>query len=984
MSSLDAETEHGPEYGQFDRIHQVMATCLDRMEREGPSAIEAICAEHQEIASELRRRLETLRSIGFLTQADDAAGDEFPERLGDFRLLQKLKGGGMGVVYAAEQVSLGRVVALKLIRPEQLYFPGSRERFQREAEAIARLRHPGIVPIYSVGEERGIPYFAMELVNGCSLTEVVRALSDREPERLREKDLTAILESKLEAGPGERPSGSPVPPRRGSWADACVRITRDLADALSHAHRLGVLHRDLKPSNVMITREGRVVLLDFGLAVLEGASRLTSAGSRVGSAPYMPPEQISGQPNEVDERSDVYSLGVTLYELLTLRLPFPQTNLQALRLSVVTGQAPPVRRLNPAVSWDVETVCRKAMDPDPARRYASAEAFSRDLTNILNQQPIEAARAGAALRLLRFCQRRPALAVTAMLGSILVVGVPLTYALVTERANRRIQAALTQRNAQFTRAERNLRRSMDAVERMLTRFSDRELAGLPRMERVRREVLEDARKIYEGLAGDQPDDPIVRLRIAQSTAKIAGLHVLLGEIDPGFSAYRHSLEAFGELLRETPLEPEARSGAAHVRAQLGLLSMRTGDFDAAESLLLEALSSWRQLDRELPENPGVTSGLIETSNALERFYLLTHRFDEALEQGQLALLEARSAAKRSGHAHDLALALGNLASVRLARGESKEAEDLFEETVMVTGRLLDHDPNDSTAISTRASTLLNLALLYQGDGRLTAAERALAQVLQEFGRQVEQQPERTDLREMLARAGIQMGEIHIDLQREIDAAADFREALEQARRLVLDAPELHSARTLLSNCLGSLADLEVRAGRVSEAAPLYREGIELLARLAEENPEDETHHSNQGQNLEGLAYVALASDRPGEQIELLQQALGCYRAAFDLAGTGSFAEQRYTDVAGRLVPLLLEARRANELFELAEQVAALHALDAEPLRAAAGILCQAAELDGEGAGRCHDRALEMLRAARNLDPELDLSDGTFDPIRDRL
>ena len=243
-----------------------------------------------------------------------------PTRLGPFRLLRELGAGGMGIVYLAEEEGLGRTVALKLIRPEHLFFPGSRERFQREIEAVARLQHPNIVPIFSVGEEQGLPFFAMEYVEGRSLSEILSGLRGRNPGELSGADLRAALGD--DEGQRESTSGTTRQLFDGNWADACIQLVMQVADALAHAHARGVLHRDIKPSNILLTPDGRARLLDFGLARTEGSQQLTQTTTQIGSLPYLPPEQLDESTRIPSERQDIYSLGVTLYELLALDSPF--------------------------------------------------------------------------------------------------------------------------------------------------------------------------------------------------------------------------------------------------------------------------------------------------------------------------------------------------------------------------------------------------------------------------------------------------------------------------------------------------------------------------------------------------------------------------------------------------------------------------------------------------------------------------------------
>jgi serine/threonine-protein kinase len=191
----------------------------------------------------------------------------------------------MGVVYLANQESLGREVALKLIKPEYLYFPEARERFQREIDVVARLQHPGIVPLYTVGEESGIPYLAMQRVEGLSLEDLLGTMREKRPEEISGEDIARALIGDAERSVEQRAAFEM------SWVEFCLRLVNQVADALHHAHRRGVLHRDIKPSNIMVTPNGRALLLDFGLASTRGTTKITRTNAQMGSVPYLSPEQ---------------------------------------------------------------------------------------------------------------------------------------------------------------------------------------------------------------------------------------------------------------------------------------------------------------------------------------------------------------------------------------------------------------------------------------------------------------------------------------------------------------------------------------------------------------------------------------------------------------------------------------------------------------------------------------------------------------------
>src|SRR5688572_4139649 len=219
------------------RLRGLIAACIEHIDREGERSLDAFLAGHPADAAFIRERVAALRTAGLLPAGGTTAA--FPERLGDFRLLRRLGSGGMGVVYVAVQESLQREVALKMVRPEHLYFPGARERFRREVESVARLQHPGIVPIYLVGECNGVPFFAMELVRGKTLAEVIQALP--------RQDVADFTADTVRQAVGDSSSAERVDLGR-SWVEAVLRIGLQVAEALAHAHERGVLHRDIKPS----------------------------------------------------------------------------------------------------------------------------------------------------------------------------------------------------------------------------------------------------------------------------------------------------------------------------------------------------------------------------------------------------------------------------------------------------------------------------------------------------------------------------------------------------------------------------------------------------------------------------------------------------------------------------------------------------------------------------------------------------------------
>ncbi len=447
---MKIKTEH--ERAVEELFHR--AVLLTEDEREGWLAVE--CAGDPALRAEVEVLLCADGRVApeFLERAGAAIGTWFEsgEQLGDYTIRERLGQGGMGVVYLAREAKLERDVALKIVRPDLLFFGHGRERLRREVDAIARLKHANILPVYSAGEEAGVPFFTMEFVEGCTLSEVLGYLNRRRPAALTAAALTGAIEELSRKTVGERPGRRAQAQFGLSWTEAAFRIALAVAEALEHAHERGILHRDVKPSNVMLTRDGRVLLLDFGLAASSEPSELTLTGFPVGTLPYMAPERLRGDAEPSGVKGDVYAAGVLLFELLTLRSPYLAPNAEVMRARILEASPPPIRSLNPQVPWDAETVCLTAMDRDPARRYASAAALAEDLANVLEHRPIRARRPGALLRARRFTERHPVASVAAALGLLLLVG-SAAFAAVQVSTNRELRAANSDKDTALARKD---------------------------------------------------------------------------------------------------------------------------------------------------------------------------------------------------------------------------------------------------------------------------------------------------------------------------------------------------------------------------------------------------------------------------------------------------------------------------------------------------------------------------------------------------
>jgi len=327
---------------------------------------------------------------------------------GDYELLEEIARGGMGVVFKARQVSLNRLVALKLISAGALATPDLVKRFKAEAEAAASLSHPNIVPIHEIGEHQGQHYFSMGLVDGPNLRDALAGrvrVSDQRSEQTR--------------------GDTPLTPATGLAPKEAARLLATIAEAVHYAHQRGVLHRDLKPGNILLDASQQPHLTDFGLAkVLQKESTLTHTYAVLGTPAYMSPEQARGDTKAVTIAADVYGLGAVLYETLTGVAPFGGSTVESIR-QVLDEEPRRPSFLNPAVDRDLETICLKCLEKDPERRYRSAEAMAEDLQRWLRQEPILARPATRLERVRKWVRRRPAIAALAATSALLLLVVAI-------------------------------------------------------------------------------------------------------------------------------------------------------------------------------------------------------------------------------------------------------------------------------------------------------------------------------------------------------------------------------------------------------------------------------------------------------------------------------------------------------------------------------------------------------------------------------
>jgi len=884
--------------------------------------------EHEDQFRELVRAVESLADLGISISSEGSrparrlSSQPVTGVLGDFRIVGEIGRGGMGVVYEAEQISLGRRVALKVLPFAALVDPKQLQRFQNEARAAASLDHPNIVHVYSVGCERAVHFYAMQYIEGQTLARVIAELRQLQEPKESEPDLTAVSEltrhllsgnDRLsndaeivaagtlaplgrEQGEGalSKPAGTLVPVGRGQGegvtdddppaelptpaddkraADAeqvsdvqrvagvdghrrealvgeppevdtqrepqaivstegsirtaaffrsVARLGIQAAEALEYAHQMGVVHRDIKPSNLILDTHGKLWISDFGLAQTQAGAEITMSGDILGTLRYMSPEQAEGNRRILDHHTDIYSLGVTLYELLTLQTPFDSDDRHKLIHQIIDSDPRPLRGLNPTIPRDLETIVLKAMAAEPESRYATGQDVADDLRRFLEDKPIQARRPSMAERAGKWSRRHQAVvASAAVLLVMAVVSLATSMALIW-RAQRKTDDALAEarqnllaadeqgriarQRASEAEAARNDAERAAAESRAVIDFLVKDLLGSASPEKTRSrkvtvdEVLANAEARIDQALGEQPVVEAAVRRVMGST------YLALGDYN---AAERHALRARELFTRH--LGPEDPWTLRSMNT-LGSALWKQGKLQEARELFGEVLAVQRRvLGEQHTETVGVMSNLAAVLLLQGELPEARNVYDQVLAVQYRVLGE--------DHPDTLA-SMNNLASVLSELGKLSEARDLLEQTLEVQRRLQSNEHPDTMA------SMCSLGAVLQKQGKLDEAHKLNEQVLA--------------LRYRV------LGEDHSDtLTSMANLAVTLRDhgQLDQARKLLEDA--LNTQRRVLGDehrdtlrSMGTLASVLHRQGELPEARKLIEQTLEVRRRIAGEDHPD--------------------------------------------------------------------------------------------------------------------------------------------------
>jgi len=768
-----------------------------------------------------------------------------------FRILRPHARGGLGAVFVALDSELDREVALKQILDDRADDPTSQIRFLMEAQITGGLEHPGIVPVYGLGAYGdGRPYYAMRFIRGDSLKEAIDQFHG-----------------------GSKAGALPAGPTglRDLALRKLLRRFMDVCNAIDYAHSRGVIHRDIKPANIIVGRHGETLVVDWGLAkpmgrvepgtdsgerVLMPSSASGSAetlpGSALGTPAYMSPEQAAGQLERLGPRSDVYSLGATLYCLLTGQPPFAGDVVDVIR-AVQKGEFRPPRQLDASIDPALEAICLQAMVHKPDDRYASSRALADDLDRWMADEPVTAWREPLARRARRWA-RRNRTAVTAAAVALVagVVGLSAVLAVQTRAKaelaaslNRETNAnmALAASNAEITRSRAAVQARYDlaveAIKTFHTGVSEDFLLKQEQFKEVRDRLLKSASDFYGKLGAllGKETDLDSRRALWQANYELAELTGKVGKPEDALAAHRQVLSAREALAAEIPAEPKIKADVGRSLTAVAGLLRSTGQTKEAEATYRKAETLLAELG---PTTAAARATLANCRSRLGGLLYSMGRDDEALSVYRLARAEQEALAAAPGATaesqRDLATTIDGVAYLLADTGKSSEAEAEFRKEQALFQKLVDENPVVTQFRSALAGShdYLGWMLHQMGKTSEADAEYRTAQAIHQ--KLADENPAVTQFRSALAVSNYLLGNLLAVTGKSLEAEAQYRKALAIQQKLADDNPAVTDFRNRLALSHNNLGNLLSSTDKSSEAEAEYRKALAIQQKLAGDNP----------------------------------------------------------------------------------------------------------------------------------------------------
>jgi serine/threonine protein kinase/tetratricopeptide (TPR) repeat protein len=748
-----------------------------------------------------------------------------------FRVLRPHARGGLGAVFVAFDSELHREVALKQIDEKHADEPFCRERFIAEAEITGGLEHPGVVPVYGLGADaRGRPYYAMRFIKGDSLKATV---------------VQFHTDQSLKHDPG----------RRSLELRKLLRRFTDACNAADYAHSRGVIHRDLKPANIIVGKYGETLVVDWGLAKSVGradrsigeetiapsasGSSETQPGRALGTPAYMSPEQARGELDRLGPRSDVYSLGATLYCLLTGRPPFAADDIGSVLHAVEQGQFPRPSQLDLALDPALEAICLKAMAVVPEDRYPTPRALADDLDRWMADEPVSAWREPYSRRARRWA-RRNRTAMTAVAAALLAGVFGLLAVLVVQT---QAQAELAAANGELSRSRAAVQAryelAVDAIDTFHTGVSEDFLLKEEKFQALRNRLLKSAADFYSKLSALLGKETGFSSRRALTAAnfELAELTAKVGRLDDALAAHRSVLAAREALVAEPAADAELKVDVARSLFALSSVLEMAGKNDEA----LAACRRSESLLTGLPAaSPSSRAALAFCRARLGTLLYNGDRFAEALAAFQQVLADQGASADSPGATDEarvnLAAASNGIGVLLWKTGKLPEAEAELRRALAIRQRLADDRPAVPAHRGHLADTHLRLAILLTDEGRPSEAEAEFLAALAIRRELADENPAVLDLRERLALVHVNVGGLRLKTNKPREAETEFREALRLLRALAGENPANATFRDELARCHSNFASALSAMGRTAAAEAELRAALAIRRERAAASP----------------------------------------------------------------------------------------------------------------------------------------------------
>jgi eukaryotic-like serine/threonine-protein kinase len=819
---------------------------------------------------------------------------------GDYQLQRELGRGGMGVVYKARQVSLNRPVALKMIKAGVLADAADLQRFQNEAEAVALLDHPGIVPVYEVGDHDGQRYFSMKLVEGGNLAEKLASFKD-DPK-------------------------------------AAATLLAEAAEAVHHAHMRGILHRDLKPANILVDTKGHPHVTDFGLAKrVEADIEMTASGAILGTPAYMSPEQAAGHRGTITTATDVYGLGAILYALLTSKAPFGCDSVIE-TLDAVRNQPPePPTKFNASIPRDLETICLKCLEKDPRRRYGSAQAMADDLRAWLGLRPISARRVSGVERAWLWCQRKPAIAALAAAVFVAIIGGTTAVIAVQARANGVLRDKnneltiannqITKANAELSAAKERVKQRFDLADEAIRLYhgevGDDLVLKADQFKPLRDKLLKGAADFYiklEGLLSGQPDR-VSRVMMGNAYFELGALTEKIGDNTAALATHRKGLAVRRELASEP--SAEARDDEVKSLFVIAWLLSQTGQSAEALAHFEEA----RDLLESLPQTGPGTDG---------RQALLGRVFRGIgavlAETGKPAA--ARLACERSveiltrlvddnpavtDFRYRLAESHNQIGWLQSNTGRPAEGLESYQRALTIQQKLVDDNPAVTNFRNQLAGSHNSIGWLQSNTGHLAEGLESFQRALTILQKLVDDNPAVTDFQNQLAQSHGQIGWQQLDTGRPAEALESFRRGKTIQQKLVDDNPAVTNFRVQLAPSHGQIGSVQSNTGHSAEALESYRRALTILQELVDDNPSVTDFRNQLARGHLSIGILRSDMGQPAEAMAEQEQARAIYQELAAINPTVPEYRRGITKCLNNIGNFLTKANRTSEAVVVYEQ-----------------------------------------------------------------